>query len=73
MAQSITIDLPSGTAERIIHALCAGAGQSEDGLDGARQALVDHITRTVVNVEQSEAMAAQAVQPVESTLPDLGL
>lgn len=55
----IEITLPDDDAERIIHALSVAGGKSEDGIENARQTVLDFITATVRNVEYSEALAAR--------------
>jgi SHS2 domain-containing protein len=63
---TISIDIPADQETRVYHALCAGSGR-EDSADNAKQALVDHITITVTNVERSEAMqAAMAAQTAQA-------
>jgi hypothetical protein len=69
---TISIDIPADQETRVFHALSAGSGR-EDSPENAKQALVDHITATVANVERSEAMQAALATQTEQASTNLGL
>lgn len=55
---SITLTIPADKVARVVHALCAGAGNPIESPANAKQAIIDWIRTTVANVETSEALAA---------------
>lgn len=57
---NINLTIPDEHLGRVVRALCKGAGLEESPAN-AKQAVIEHIKRTVANVEESEArQAAQA-------------
>ena len=54
---SITLTIPADKVNRVVHALCAGAGNPVENPANAKQAIIDWIRTTVANVETSEALA----------------
>lgn len=57
MSKRITVTLPDGEEDRVIHALCAQNGLEETP-ENAKQALLDYVTMTVQAVERNERINA---------------
>ena len=64
---SITLTIPPDKVNRVVHALCAAAGNPVENAANAKQAIIDWIRTTVTNVETSEALAAQPVPATPDT------
>lgn len=60
---SININIPDQHVARVVHALCAAGGYSEETAANAKASLMEMIKRHVHNVERSEAERA-AVEAV---------
>jgi hypothetical protein len=56
----ITITIPAGKVTRVVHALCKAGGYEVEDVANAKEALLDHIKRTVWRVETQDAEAAAA-------------
>lgn len=54
---SVNITIPDDVLDRVVHALCVSAGLEESAAN-AKEALIQHIRRTVANVERTEAQEA---------------
>lgn len=65
---TFSVDVPTALVSRVTAALCAAGGYPVS-VENARQAVIDYITATVLNVEQSRAeqAAVDAVNVTEIT------
>ena len=63
----ITLTIPEDKVTRVVHALCAGAGNPVESPANAKRAIIDWIRTTVANIETSEALAAQPVPAAPDT------
>ena len=66
----VTIDIPAKHGARVVHALCVSAGLEETPAN-AKAAVVEHIKRTVANVEESEARQAAEANLVAPVVDDV--
>lgn len=65
MAQ-VTFTIPDQHVQRVVRALCLGAGV-EPTAANAKKAVLDHIRRTVAQVEEAEARDAMQVEPIDAS------
>ncbi len=56
----IELTIPAGKIDRVVHALCVAAGFEDETSANAKQALIDHVKRTVWRVETQDAERAAA-------------
>ena len=56
---TITLTIPADKVNRVVHALCAAAGNPVETPANAKAAIMDWIKTTTANVERSEAEAAR--------------
>lgn len=61
---TVTLTIPTAAMPRVVHALCKSAGLDESPAN-AKKAIIEHIRRTVRNVEMQEAEQALIAQLVE--------
>jgi len=61
----ITLTIPAGKLDRVIHGICAAAGIAveDESAANAKTALIAHIKHIVWRVETQEAEVAAAVAP----------
>jgi len=68
--ESVTLTIPAIHSNRVIDALCKGAGL-ESSVENAREAIVEHVRRTVANVEEGEARQAAEAAFVKVDVSDV--
>ena len=67
---SVNITIPTQHVSRVVHALCHSAGLEENAAN-AKEAIMEHIRRTVANVEESEARQAAEANRVAPVVDDV--
>ena len=56
----IKLTIPAGKIDRVVHALCVASAYEKENAANAKQALIDHIRRTVWRVETQDVEQAAA-------------
>lgn len=67
---SVNINIPAAHVNRVVHALCVSSGLEENAAN-AKASIVEHIKRTVANVEESEARQAAEANLVAPVVEDV--